>query len=172
MRNTLLKACVLSFLGALPAYALDQMVSYVPNAEKVGEGRLSYMIWDVYDATLYAPDGSWRSDQPFALQLSYLRDIAGKKIADRSVEEMRVQGFTDEVRLADWHTQMRSIFPDVSEGFILTGIFISSGETIFYENNREIGRIKDPEFGHQFFNIWLSPRTSAPDLRRKLLGQS
>ncbi len=172
MRNVVRTACALALLGITPAYAIDHIGSYVPNAEKVGYGRLSYMLWDVYDAALYAPDGDWQSDQPFALQLSYLRNIPGEKIADRSAEEIRAQGYTDEVRLADWHAQMRSIFPDVQEGIALTGVFTKTGETIFYKNNQEIGRIKDPEFGNQFFNIWLSPQTSAPDLRRKLLGQS
>jgi len=172
MRNVIRTVCALALLGISPAYAIDYINVYVPNAEKVGQGRLSYMLWDVYDATLYAPDGDWQSDKPFALQLSYLRDIPGKKIADRSVEEIRAQGFADEVRLAGWHTQMRSIFPNVREGLSLTGVYTNTAETVFYEDNKEIGRVKDPEFGRQFFNIWLSPQTSAPDLRRKLLGQS
>lgn len=172
MRNVVRTACMLALLGITPAYALDHIRTYVPNAEKVGQGRLTYMLWDVYDAALYAPSGDWQSDEPFALQLSYLRNIQGQKIADRSVEEIRAQGFSDEVRLADWHTQMRSIFPNVDEGIALTGVYTNAGETIFYEGDREIGRIKDPQFGRQFFNIWLSPQTSAPDLRRKLLGQS
>jgi hypothetical protein len=171
MLNVIRTACALALLGITPAYAGNYIRIFVPNAEKVGQGRLSVMLWDVYDAVLYAPEGRWQRDQPFALQLSYLRDIPGKKIADRSIEEIREQGFTDEVRLADWHAQMRSIFPDVHEGVSLTGVFTNTGETIFYEDDREIGRIKDPQFGRQFFNIWLSPQTSAPDLRRKLLGQ-
>ena len=172
MRNVVCTVCILIFLGITPVYALDHINIYVPNAEKVGQGRLSYMLWDVYDVVLYAPGGDWQFDEPFALQLSYLRDIPGKKIADRSVEEIRAQGFTDEVRLADWHAQMSSFFPNVHEGVTLTGVYTNAGETIFYEDDRKIGHVKDPEFSRQFFNIWLSPQTSAPDLRRKLLGQS
>ena len=39
------------------------------------EGRLTYLLWDVYDAMLYAPKGKWSHDKPFALKLSYLRSL-------------------------------------------------------------------------------------------------
>ena len=78
-------------------------LAYVPDARKVGEGRLTYFFWDIYDAALYAPRGVWTNSPPFALQLSYLRAIPGKDIADRSAEEMRKQGFNDFTTLAVWH---------------------------------------------------------------------
>jgi hypothetical protein len=171
MRNKFVTAFVLVLISTCPCYALDNVDAQIPGAEKIGQGRLTYMFWDIYDATLYAANGNLRTDQPLALKLSYLREISGKTIADRSVEEIRRLGFSDEVRLADWHAQMRNIFPDVKKGMSLTGIYTDKKETVFYSNNTEIGRIKDPEFGREFFNIWLSPETSAPDLRRKLLGQ-
>lgn len=163
-------AAVLSLLGVTPAYALDHIKKFVPQAEKVGQGRLTYMLWDVYDAALYAQQGLWEQDKPFALQLSYLRKISGKKIADHSIKEMRNQGFGDEVKLATWHTRMKNIFPNVDDGIILTGVYTDTGETVFYLDDTEIGRINDPEFSKAFFDIWLSERTSAPDLRQKLLG--
>ena len=151
---------------------MDHVRSHVPEAKTVGKGRMSVMLWDVYDAALYAPEGQWQEGQPFALQLSYLRPLSGKKIADRSIEEMRDQGFDDEIKLAAWHSQMRSIFPDVDNGMALTGVYTRAGESIFYLDSKEIGRIKDIDFSRAFFDIWLSDRTNAPTLRRKLLGQS
>ena len=65
---------------------------------------------------------------------------------------------------------MRKIFPDVGKGVRLTGVYTGTDETIFYKNNSEIGRIKDPDFSKAFFGIWLDEKTSAPDLRRSLLG--
>ena len=170
MKNVVRTACALAILGITPAHALEHIKTYVPAAQKVGEGRLTYLFWDVYDAALYAPQGMLNDGQPFALKLSYLRDIEGKKIADRSAEEMRDQGFDDEVKLATWHAQMRKIFPDVQEGETITGVYTRGGGSVFYKDNIRIGVINDPEFSEAFFNIWLSDKTSAPDLRRKLLG--
>lgn len=170
MHKTIRLTCALALIGITPAHALDHISDHVTNPKPVGEGRLSVLMWDVYDATLYAPQGTWQEDKPFALKLSYLRDIKGEKIADRSIEEMRQQGETDEIKLAAWHTQMRKIFPDVTENTSITGIYSKSGATIFHQDSTEIGRIKDPDFSRAFFNIWLSQNTSAPALREKLLG--
>ena len=161
---------LLAMIGVTPAMAIEDIHLHVPQAKKVGKARMSVMFWDVYDATLLAPGGKWSKDKPFALQLTYLRHLDGPKIADRAVQEMRGQGIDDEVKLAIWHTQMRQIFPDVYEGDTLTGVFTKDGETIFYSDNTEIGRIKDVEFTKYFPAIWLSPKTSEPDLRLGLLG--
>lgn len=162
---------LLAVIGVKPVFAMEHILKHIPQAQEVGEARMSVMLWDIYDAELFAPNGIWNEQNPFALQLTYLRDLKGAKIADRSVQEMRFQGFNDEIKLATWHTQMRRIFPDVGNGDSLTGIHAKDGQTIFYNGNAEIGRIKDPEFGKYFFSIWLSPKTSAPDIRQSLLGQ-
>ena len=165
-------ACAFALIGITPAHATQQIRTHIPTAEKVGEGRLTYMLWDIYDATLYAPEGQWKQEKPFALKLSYLREIEGKKIADRSVQEMREQGIDDEVKLATWHAQMQKIFPNVNEGTNLIGVYTETGNTVFYKDDIEIGRIKDKKFSKAFFGIWLNEKTNAPNLRLKLLGAS
>ena len=55
--------------------------------------------------------------------IQYLRDIEGKDLAARSVEEMRMQGLNDEKILTEWYTTMKNIFPDVKKGSELTAIF-------------------------------------------------
>lgn len=142
----------------------------MPDASPVGSGRLTYLFWDVYDATLYAPGGKWESSKPFALTLHYLRSIEGEDIADRSAEEIRQQGFENEVKLAGWYSQMKAIFPNVENGSTLTGMYVPDKPTRFFSNNKQIGVIHDPEFGKWFFNIWLAKNTSEPSLRKKLLG--
>lgn len=164
----------LCLLAASPAIAKPLpvcVIQHIENPVLVGTGRLSYAIWDVYDAWLHAPNGKLKDGKPFALTLSYLRKIDGRKIADTSIEEMRQMGMKDEVRLALWHENMRRIFPDVDKGVSLTGVRLSGGETVFCKNGEKIGKVTDREFGKYFFNIWLGEKTKAPDLRRELLGQ-
>jgi hypothetical protein len=174
MRKTLfLLALVLAW--PMSSLALSQTPShitrYVPNAEVVGQGRLKVMLWDVYDIAIYAPQGDWQPSSPYALNITYKMDVTAEMIADRSVEEMRKQGQRDEVRLAGWHTQMKTLFPDVKRGQSLTGILNTQGESVFYQNGQRLGKISDPEFGRRFFDIWLSDRTSQPKLRQALLGR-
>jgi hypothetical protein len=143
---------------------------YVNDSKQVGKGRLTYLFWDIYNATLYAPDGQWVKEKPFALELTYLRNLKGKKIADRTIEEIRKQGFHDEIKLATWHTQLRKIIPNVAKNMSLVGVYTPSGSTRFYFNGDMIGEMNDPQFSDVFFDIWLGEKTSEPYLRQKLLG--
>lgn len=169
-RSVLIMLFALGF-GA-PAVAADAVMQQIPNAHKVGEGRLSIVFWDVYDAALYAPDGEWNPEKPHALSIRYFREIEGADIAERSIEEMRKQGFSDERLLADWYKQMLAIFPDVKDGTELTALFTSKKTTDFYHNGKRIGSVNAPLFGKYFFDIWLGEKTSEPSLRKALLGQS
>jgi len=172
MKNILFTFALFT-LVLIPVYGhaeIPPVQKYVKNAEKSDTARLKYMIWNVYDATLFTSNGAFKADKPFALQLEYLVDLKGAKIAERSIVEMRKQGFNDEEKLSIWEKQLKEIFPDVDKGSSITGIRDAKGNTIFYKNNSEIGQIKNPEFTQSFFDIWLSPKTSEPEMRQQLLG--
>ena len=143
----------------------------IPQAQIVASARYSVFLFDVYDATFYTVNGKPKVTPPFALKLSYLRSIEGEDIADRSAEEMRNQQGVDEVTLADWHSQMRNIFPNVIKGDSITGIYQDNTQCEFYKNNTYIGHVADSQFCNVFFDIWFGKNTSAPKLRNKLLGQ-
>lgn len=143
---------------------------YIDSPKVVGEAQLSVMFWKIYDAKLAAPDGEWNKDTPFALSLTYLRDFDGEEIASRSVDEMRDIGYEDEVLLAKWFEQMRSVFPNVKEGENITGVMDNQQHTHFYYDGNMIGSIEDQSFGQAFFDIWLNEKTSEPKMRKQLLG--
>lgn len=152
--------------------ATNQIVAqHVPNAREVGRAHMQVMLWDVYDAALFAPDGIWKAESPFALRLDYLRTLRGPRIVARSIDEMRKQGFSDEIKLNLWQQKMMQIIPDVHKGDTITGIRDHNGYSQFFMNDRPIGVIEDPDFTRQFFGIWLDRKTSEPDMRHKLLGQ-
>ncbi len=160
-----------AFLFYAPsAFATELISASVPNASVVGRGILSYVFWDVYEATLYAPKGQFDPAKPVALSIKYYHAINGKDIADRSVQEIRGQGFTDEVKLAAWNSQMKRVFPNVKDGTVLSAVYIPGKHTSFYDGRTPIGAIKGDDFGRLFFGIWLNEKTSKPELRRALLG--
>ncbi len=149
---------------------VDMVARYIENPRKIGEGILTILFWDVYRAELYAPMTGWRPDAPFALSLKYLRDLKGADIVDRTISEMRGQGFYDDLTLNAWRGQLQDIFPNVSDGTRLTGVRDNEGNTVFFRDGNKIGEVKDPAFTRRFFDIWLGARTSEPDLRRALFG--
>ena len=153
------------------AFAQKIIQQHVPNAQKVGGGKLNYLFWDVYSATLYSDDGKWSFNQPFALTLDYHRKISAKDITESSIQIMSDLGFNNQEKLALWEAKMLNIFPDVDKNSRITGVYTEDKTTIFYNYNEEIGIINDPEFGYWFFSIWLAEKTPKPKLRKKLLGE-
>lgn len=164
------RLCVILCLVSGGLSATSPQAIHVDPENLVGEARFNYMLWPVYDISLYAPQGDFTGEPPFSLKIVYLRQIAGERIASQSVALIRDQGFDDEIRLAGWYQQMKNIFPDVDKGSELTGVHAVNGESIFYRQDREIGRIIDPIFGQYFFNIWLGNDTSFSSIRNQLVG--
>jgi hypothetical protein len=157
-----------AFANATAPHYVQQRLS---DAALVGEGRLRVMVWDVYDARLWSQGGIYKEGTPFVLELSYLRAIKGREIADTSAEEIRRQGLKDEIKIAAWHRQLRRIMPNVDKSVTLSGFANAKGHTVFLRNGVEIGSIDDADFTKYFFSIWLGPKTSQPRLRAQLTGQ-
>jgi hypothetical protein len=159
-------------VGMAPAAVATQPPSnLLPEAKKVGEGTLSFAFWDLYNAALYAPQGTLNASRPFVLSIRYLRHISAKDIVVHSVEEMRRQGFSHEQKLQQWQNSLSAIFPDVHDGVVLSAFFVPGKKTVFYRHNQPIGSIDDAEFTQWFANIWLGENSSEPSLRNKLLGR-
>jgi hypothetical protein len=138
----------------------------------IGEGRLRWFGFAVYDARLFAAtslDPARYGRSPFALELRYARRLTGEEIAQASHREIARMGFGSEAQRTGWLQAMRRLFPDVQPGDRLTGVNLPDGRVLFYRNDSRLGSIDDRPFGEAFFAIWLDPRTVAPDLRRALL---
>jgi len=165
-------AVVLAGLAALPlsTAASGMGIADLKKMQTVGEARMRVLFWDVYDARLLAPQGAYREDRPFALSLTYLRTLDGEKIAERSIEEMRGQGVTDETALERWLAFLTRVIPDVREADEIVGVAAPNGSTRFFRDGTLIGEIDDARFTRAFFDIWLGEQTSEPRLRDQLLG--
>ncbi|RXE96726.1 chalcone isomerase family protein [Pseudoalteromonas sp. PS5] len=170
MRRTILFTLLL-LLSKLATASENVIANFIENPKQVGQtSRMTYLFWDVYDASLFATQGNFSATQPFALKLQYLRSLNGEDIAKRSLEEMQKQGFNDAELGDQWLTIMNNIFPDVKDETVLLGIKTAQDHTLFYHNDELIGEVKDPAFTTWFFNIWLGEKTTEPQMRNELLG--
>ena len=136
-----------------------------------GETVMRFFGMKVYDVRLWTQKKPFSHAEPFAIELVYDLAIKGKDIADRSVKEMRTQGAGNESKLRRWGAEMAKIFPDIKNGDTLIGVSVPGKEARFYNHEKLIATIPDPEFAKAFFDIWLSEKTSVPALRQKLLGE-
>lgn len=179
-RRTCLTALVgAGLLGAGPAArarpdmaAPPELRDELPGAHWRGGGAMRFMGMRVYDARLWSPatvtgDGA---SQPLALELIYARSIKGDLIVSSSLREMqRVGAFSDE-QSARWAKAMVPLFPNIKPGDRITGVQRPGQSARFFFNGALRGEVADAEFTRLFFGIWLSPRTSDPQLRQQLLS--
>jgi hypothetical protein len=170
--------CAALLALALPAARAKAAVptevqAELPGARLLGSGRLRFLGLSVYDIRLWAAQPVPAADVarlPLALEIEYTRALVGVKIAERSLEEMRLQATIAPDVAERWLAQMAALFPDVRPGDRLTGKQRPGEATLFFFNGKLRGEVRDAEFTKLFFGIWLSPRTSQPALREALLG--
>ncbi|MDH4392982.1 MAG: chalcone isomerase family protein [Aquabacterium sp.] len=182
------RACVAVLVGSVVGSALlaagpavqaksdmaapAELASELPGAIWRGSGALRFLGMRIYDARLWSPvavtgDGA---NQPLALELIYARSIKGELIVSSSLREMqRVGQFSDE-QSAVWAKAMAPLFPNIKPGDRITGVQRPGESARFFVNGTLRGEVADAEFTRLFFGIWLSPRTSDPQLRQQLLG--
>ena len=142
------------------------------DVQLVGSARLSVLFWDVYDVQLFTNTGRYDPDQPFLLSIRYLREVTGEDIAERSIAEMKANDAIEATSLAQWTEQLQGLFPDVSKGDQIQGVYDPLEGATFFHNETHLGVISDLQLSRRFFDIWLGERTSKPEIRKQLLGLS
>lgn len=145
----------------------------LPAAKQIGQGELSFWGFKIYKATLWSAQQPFDAHAPFALQLTYQRNISGQQLTSKTIEEIkRLFGARySENQLQLWAQQLRIIFPDVKEGDEIIGVYLPQQGCRFYSKKSLLGDIKDSELADAFFAIWLDPRTKDEKLRRQLMGE-
>jgi hypothetical protein len=141
----------------------------------VGTARMRYFTFNVYDASLWVAPGfsaARYAQSTFGLQLSYLRSLDGKAIAQRSIAEMRRGSSLTPAQEERWLAAMQTAFPDVKTGDRITGLHQPGVGARFWFNGVARALVPDTEFSRLFFGIWLAESTSEPGLRTALLAKA
>ena len=139
---------------------------------KCGAARLKVLFWDIYESSLYTPDGTWSEGiRPLRLDIRYLRAISALDLVKQTGKEWAEQGKSSPQHMV-WQGELLSIWPDVTEGDVISLAIDPSGVSTCLFNGDAIGTIGDPQFGEDFAGIWLSPDTTRPALRRQLIGEA
>nr|WP_275074599.1 chalcone isomerase family protein [Pseudoalteromonas ostreae] len=153
---------ILSVLVCSRSFAVDFKV--------VGEARFEYLFWDVYQAQLATPSGTYQfGNHPTKLTLTYLRDFAAKDIIKATNEQWQHLGKKEIINKYD--AQLSALWPDIKKGESLSFITDENGVGTFYFNDKKLGVIEHRGFGDDFLAIWLDVNTSEPQMRKQLIGQ-
>ena len=154
-----------------PQRSFANLPSWVETSPHlVGEARFRLFFFDIYQASLFAPDGRYDGTAPYALKLSYMRDVSSQTITETSLDEMRRQGVSNEESLTEWANWMEQNFPNMQNGDEAIMVALAQGGMALYHNSEKRGQTEDLEFTEAFFAIWLSDNTLKPDFSRRLRG--
>ena len=166
--------CLLFFVAhaALAEGAPPEITPYIKTTAPYGNATVSYTLFTVYDATLWTDSQPLSFDKPFALRLTYRHAFPVSGLVKKTLNEMARIDDVPEVRLKEYGAQLAKLWPSVHAGDVITAINIPGKKTLFYYNGKMTGSIDDPAFNKPFFDVWLSPKTSEPEARERLLGGS
>jgi hypothetical protein len=148
----------------------------------IGQASFSYLFWDVYDSYLFGPAGAvfgtnfgnnFTSNQaskgnfPLSLVITYKRDIKANDLIDSTKEQWQHLGIPP--AQFDPYLPTLKQWPNLSKGDELA-LVVYADFSVFFYNRKFLALQDDRQFGFDFISIWLSPKTSEPKLRKKLLG--
>jgi len=142
-----------------------------------GEGRASYLFWDIYDAALYLPQGT-KPDEILAptttrcLAIHYLRDIKASDLRESSQHVLKRlltanQWQVLRPKIRALNDRYQSVRP--GDRYLLC-YAPESGTSLFF-NNKEVINIRGGQFARAYFGIWLDKQDPiAPELRRAIVN--
>lgn len=172
LRAWTLRAPILALaVLACPATALarhPEVIAELGTAERLGEARYHVLAWPVFDAELWAREDAFSWDRPFALSLTYRREISANDLVSRSLS-----GVAERARLESndrLATLLRSCFANVQPNDRFTGVSLNQDLARFYLNGRQTCEITWPGFRRAFFGIWLDAPGRDRALSARLTG--
>ena len=137
----------------------------------VGEGRLTWGLWVIYDSELRTPSGQYQNrQQPLALIIDYRRDIDKRVLLKATDRQWRHLGLDKQLR-EKWLTQLDQIWINIRKNDQLVFHWEEGGSATFYQGGQPLGEPIETDFARAFIDIWLSPQTAYPKLRNRLIGK-
>ncbi|WP_319536707.1 chalcone isomerase family protein [uncultured Vibrio sp.] len=146
----------------------------------VGQAKLTWFIFDIYESRLRAPEGRYQvsgdvSPHPFALEIYYQRDITKQQLLEVTDEQWQKLGVNQQ-RRQQWLSELNKMYPNINRGDELTYVTDGKAGHLVYRRagdtaSRTVGFVEDEGLNDAFLSIWLSPKTEFPKLRKQLIGQ-
>ena len=154
---------------ALVALAMTFTISASENHNwrLVGKAKLKVLFWDIYQAELSTPSGTYQGiEGPLKLHLTYFIDIDAQELAKETENQWQ------EIDNPQFIKDLESIFPDLVEDDTLTMKLNADGTATLLHNNEFRHHFEASEQVDKFLAIWLSPQTTRPELRKILIGKN
>ena len=142
---------------------------HAPNLIHLGHGNYTRFGFEIYQAHLYVDET--KLIKKFAIILDYARQIQKDVLIKATIEQLEKLGYPTKKTL-EWKSHLDKIYPNINKGDQFAAIYSPTSGTTFIYGDKIVGNVLDQDFAEAFFGIWLSSKTSAPELRSKLLAKT
>ncbi len=142
---------------------------YLPDYKIVGKANYSFLIWNIYDATLITKSGKFNDDE-FVLVLKYNKVIKKERLVDETINEFKKQKEFKEEYLNNLRQIFNKTFKKTKINSVFVGIKTNKQAYLYFEGE-EVFKTNDKKFINYFFNIWLREDSQNPSFTKKLLGK-
>ena len=173
MRLLAVMSAMIVFATA-PAFADPvEVAQAIPNAQRVGAAQYGVTAIPLFRAELFATDGAFSWNRPFALTMTYAHPARASALIDRAVREMSGRGAGNARSLSPLRAQLTRCLPDLSRGDRITGVSTGPDTARFFHNGTPRCDVRWPGFRRAFFGIWLAGRDgAAAQLSAQLRGEA
>lgn len=138
----------------------------------IGSSKMTWFWFDLYHASFYTVTGKYHSGiYPKLLTIAYLRNIDADDLVSATIEQWQDLQYSKN-DISRWRNVVSSLWPDIQKADTLSIEVISSDEARFFYNQQLLTSINSKGFADAFISIWISEKTSQPELRNQLLGIS
>ena len=176
---------LLAVSSAIDLYASDVAGVVLPDATQVGGkmlvlnglGLRTKFVLNIYVVGLYLerkssdPDAILQADVPKRIVMHYLHGVSKSQIADAFVESYNEYASATKESLKDDLDRLLGVLESVEKGDEMVLSYVPGTGTTLAINGREKLTIAGPEFAKMLLSVWLGPKPSNEDLKRRLLGQ-
>ena len=142
---------------------------HLSDYKVVGKANYSFLIWNIYDATLVTKSGKFNDDE-FVLVLKYNKVIKKERLVDETINEFKKQKEFKEEYLNNLRQIFNKTFKKTKINSVFVGIKINKQAYLYFEGE-EVFKTNDKKFINYFFNIWLREDSQNPSFTKKLLGR-
>ena len=131
---------------------------HLPEYKIVGQANYSFLIWNIYDATLITKSGE------------YNKVIKKERLVNETINEFKKQAEFKEEYLNNLRLIFNETFKKTKVNSVFVGIKINKQAYLYFEGE-EVFKTNEKKFINHFFNIWLREDSQNPSFTKKLLGK-
>jgi hypothetical protein len=141
------------------------------DLQLVGEAQFTVLFWDIYKSRLYSQSGRFDGlNTSIIFENTYQRDISKQQLIEKTIVQWQKLKILEK-DYSRFISELSFLWPNITSGDRLA-LQVDKQSSHFYFNDKYIGSIVDQQFAEIFLAIWLSPNTTQPAFRKKLIGDA